>query len=441
MKKYLFRAALCGIAAAILAACQSKSIQTFPQPDTSVIKGPDRPAGIPDPAGTTVGGGGAVYTVVPHLSLPHWAAQDFAKSLQSFRLGCANLKNRQGWQDVCAQAFQTPVHSFQAKQFFERYFTPWQVAGNGSLAGTVTGYYEPVLKGDDRRTEQARFPIYGIPDDFISVPLPAGLRGGKTLVRIRQTGKNSGTIDNTGGTHTADLSRFPITARTTAIKGRFEGSRFLPYHTRNQINGGALDGKAPILGYAEDPVELFFMHIQGSGRLKTPSGKYIRIGYADKNEHPYVSIGKYMADKGYLKLGQTSMQGIKSYMRQNPQRLAEVLGQNPSYVFFRELAGSSNDGPVGALGTPLMGEYAGAVDRHYITLGAPLFVATAHPVTRKALNRLIMAQDTGSAIKGAVRVDYFWGYGDEAGETAGKMKEPGYVWQLLPNGMKPEYRP
>ncbi|MCC9395475.1 MltA domain-containing protein, partial [Enterobacter hormaechei subsp. steigerwaltii] len=183
MKKYLFRAALYGIAAAILAACQSKSIQTFPQPDTSVINGPDRPVGIPDPAGTTVGGGGAVYTVVPHLSLPHWAAQDFAKSLQSFRLGCANLKNRQGWQDVCAQAFQTPVHSFQAKQFFERYFTPWQVAGNGSLAGTVTGYYEPVLKGDDRRTAQARFPIYGIPDDFISVPLPAGLRSGKALVR------------------------------------------------------------------------------------------------------------------------------------------------------------------------------------------------------------------------------------------------------------------
>ncbi|HFA1642900.1 TPA: MltA domain-containing protein, partial [Neisseria gonorrhoeae] len=190
MKKHLLRSALYGIAAAILAACQSRSIQTFPQPDTSVINGPDRPAGIPDPAGTTVAGGGAVYTVVPHLSMPHWAAQDFAKSLQSFRLGCANLKNRQGWQDVCAQAFQTPVHSFQAKRFFERYFTPWQVAGNGSLAGTVTGYYEPVLKGDDRRTERARFPIYGIPDDFISVPLPAGLRGGKALVRIRQTGKN-----------------------------------------------------------------------------------------------------------------------------------------------------------------------------------------------------------------------------------------------------------
>lgn len=441
MTKHLYRISLFGIIALVLAACPSRSIKTFPPVDTGVVKGPDRPTGTPDPVGTTVGGGGAVYTVVPHSDLPHWNTQHFTKSLQSFRLGCDKLKNRQGWQDVCAQAFQTPVHHFQAKHFFERYFTPWQVSSNGNPAGTITGYYEPVLHGDNKATSQARFPIYGIPEDFVSVSLPASLRNSKAAVRIRQTGKNSGVIDNTRGTHTADLSKFPITARTTALKGRFEGSRFVPYHTRSQINGGALNGKAPILGYADDPVELFFMHIQGSGRLKTPSGKYIRVGFADKNEHPYVSIGRYMADKGYLTLGQTSMQGIKAYMKQNPHRLAEVLGQNPSYVFFRELTGSSEDGPVGALGTPLMGEYAGAIDRHYITLGAPLFLATAHPITKKALNRLIMAQDTGSAIKGAVRVDYFWGYGDEAGEVAGKMKTTGYVWQLLPNGMKPEYRP
>ena len=147
-----------------------------------------------------------------------------------------------------------------------------------------------------------------------------------------------------------------------------------------------------------------------------------------------------MADRGYLPLAQTTMQGIKAYMQQNPQKLAEVLGQNPSYVFFRILDDNS-DGPIGALGTPLMGEYAGAVDRHHITLGAPLFVATTHPETRHGLNRLIMAQDTGSAIKGAVRVDYFWGYGDEAGRVAGKMKHTGYVWQLLPNGVSPQYRP
>ena len=438
MSKHLFRTALLGLTAALLAACPSKSIKT---PIDTVIKGPDRPTGTPHALGTTVTpGGDASYTVVKHSDLPHWTTQHFTQSLKSFKQGCDKLKNRAGWQDVCAQAAQTGNHYLSAKHFFERYFTPWQVSGNGSQAGTVTGYYEPVLYGDSKQTAKARFPIYGIPNDFVSVPLPASLRNSKTTVRIRATGQNSGVIDN-AGSHSADLSKFPISARSTSIKGRFEGNRFVPYYTRAQINAGALNGKAPILGYADDPVELFFMHIQGSGRLKTPSGQYVRLGYADKNEYPYVSIGRYMADKGYLTLGQTSMQGIKAYMQQNPQKLAEVLGQNPSYIFFRPLQGSSEDGPIGALGTPLLGEYAGAVDRHYITLGAPLFVATAHPITNRALNRLIMAQDTGSAIKGAVRVDYFWGYGDEAGNVAGKQKTTGYVWQLLPNGMQPEYRP
>jgi len=305
--------------------------------------------------------------------------------------------------------------------------------------GAVTAYYDPVPPGAARASSRARFPVYGIPYDFVSVDLPANLRGSKATVRVRQTGQNTGRIA-ADGTHTANLAAFPITERTKALKGRFVGGSFVPYHTRNEINGGALNGKAPILGYADDPVELFFLQIQGSGRLKTPSGKYIRLGFADKNEYPYVSIGRYMADRGYLPLAQTTMQGIKAYMQQNPQKLAEVLGQNPSYVFFRTLDDNS-DGPIGALGTPLMGEYAGAVDRHHITLGAPLFVATTHPETRHGLNRLIMAQDTGSAIKGAVRVDYFWGYGDEAGRVAGKMKHTGYVWQLLPNGVSPQYRP
>ncbi|ASK28473.1 murein transglycosylase A [Neisseria chenwenguii] len=442
MKKTVFRAALWGAVAAILAACpSSKTPKKTPTYETPVVKGADRPTGTPHPLGTTVTpGGGASYTVVKHEALPHWGFQHFVSSLKSFKLGCEKLKSREGWQDVCAQAMQTSNHHFPAKTFFEKYFTPWQVSANGSQAGTVTGYYEPVLHGDTRRTSKARFPIYGIPSDFVSVPLPANLRGSKTTVRVRATGQNSGAIDS-AGQYSADLSKFPVSPRTTALKGRFEGNRFVPYYTRNQINGGAINGKAPILGYADDPVELFFMQIQGSGRLKTPSGQFVRLGYADKNEYPYVSIGRYMADKGYLKLGQTTMQGIKAYMQQNPGKLAEVLGQNPSYVFFRPLGGGSDQGPVGALGTPLMGEYAGAVDRHYITLGAPLFVATAHPATGRALNRLIMAQDTGSAIKGAVRVDYFWGYGEEAGNLAGKQKTTGYVWQLLPNGMQPEYRP
>ncbi len=438
----IFRFALMGLTAAVLAACGTKRtpVYTPTQPPLPVTPGTPLPTGTPLPKGHTLSpGGGASYKVVGHGELPQWGQQNIADSLRSFRLGCEKLKAQPDWQNVCAQAAQTPGNSAAAKAFFEQYFTPWQVSGNGKLGGTVTGYYEPVLHGDVKQTRKARFPIYGIPSDFVSVDLPANLRSSKGTVRIQPTGQNKGMI-SASGQYSANLAQFPISERTRALKGRFAGSQFVPYYTRSQINGGALNGKAPVLGYADDPVELFFLHIQGSGRLKTPSGKYVRLGFADKNEYPYVSIGRYMADKGYLPLAQTTMQGIKAYMQQNPQRLAEVLGQNPSYIFFRELPGN-DDGPIGALGTPLMGEYAGAVDRHYITLGAPIFVATTHPISNYAHNRLIMAQDTGSAIKGAVRVDYFWGYGDEAGNVAGKQKHTGYVWQLLPNGVAPQYRP
>ena len=403
------------LSAAALAACTAQKPRPVLKPAGTTVQPVNtyrtpQPAGQRAAAGTTVRptGSSASYTAVDYAALPQWSHQHFAKSLESFLKGCEKLQNQPGWQAVCTQAAQTQRNNHAARSFFEQYFTPWQVSENGQLGGTVTGYYEPVLHGDTQASARARFPVYGIPYDFVSVDLPANLRGSKATVRIRQTGQNTGRIA-ADGTHTANLAAFPITERTKALKGRFVGGSFVPYHTRNEINGGALNGKAPILGYANDPVELFFLQIQGSGR-------------------------------GYLPLAQTTMQGIKAYMQQNPQKLAEVLGQNPSYVFFRTLDDNS-DGPIGALGTPLMGEYAGAVDRHHITLGAPLFVATTHPETRHGLNRLIMAQDTGSAIKGAVRVDYFWGYGDEAGRVAGKMKHTGYVWQLLPNGVSPQYRP
>ena len=436
----LYRFALLGVAAAILAACGTKKTTPPPSTPPTVTPGMPLPPGMPSPQGFSMSpnGSSATYRVVDFAGLPEWPQQNFANSLKSFQQGCVRLKTQPDWQTACTQAAQTQANNGAAKSFFERYFTPWQVSEHGKLAGTVTGYYEPVLLGDAKHTSQARFPVYGIPSDFISVDLPASTRN-KGTVRIKQTDPNKGII-SADGNYTATLSQFPISERSTSLKGRFVGNQFVPYYTRSEINAGALNGKAPILGYANDAVELFFLHIQGSGRLKTPENKYIRLGFAAKNEYPYVSIGRYMADKGYLTLGQTTMQGIKAYMQQNPQKLSEVLSQNPSYIFFRELPGN-DDGPIGALGTPLMGEYAGAVDRHHITLGAPIFLATTHPANRYALNRLIMAQYTGSAIKGAVRVDYFWGYGDEAGAVAGKQKHPGYVWQLLPNGVMPQYRP
>lgn len=386
----------------------------------------------------TPGISGVSYRVAGYTELPQWSQQSFMTSLAAFKQGCLKLQNQASWQLVCQEAMRTTNHDRDAKSFFERYFTPWQVSQNGQLAGTVTGYYEPVLLGDTKPTAQARFPIYGIPSDFVVVSLPSNLRQNKGTVQVKLTGNNRGMIAS-DGTLVANLANFPISAKTTALKGRVEGSQFVPYYTRAQIDAGAIRNKAPILGYANDPVELFFLQVQGSGRLKTPDGRFYRLGYADKNDYTYVSIGKYMANKGYLPLAQTSMQGIKAWMQRNPQKLNEVLGQNPSYVFFR-LQPESGSGPIGALGIPLTAGYSGAVDRHFISLGAPLFLATTHPLSGFGLNRLIMAQDTGSAINGAVRVDYFWGYGDDAGATAGKMKHTGYVWQLLPNGILPEVK-
>lgn len=383
--------------------------------------------------GTVIQGkDGVTYRRVAFGQLPQWQEQAFSGSLNAFKQSCLQLVKQSAWQNVCLVAQNIHTHQ-EAKAFFEQHFSAWEVAQNGKLSGTVTGYYEPVLAGDDHLTDNARFPIYGIPDDFISLNLPASLVHSGS-VRFNIIGKNQANVDQNGA-YSADLSLFPI--KTNSIKGRLVGNQLQPYYTRNQINGGALNNRAPILAYANNPVELFFMHIQGSGRIKTPNGRYIRLGFAEKNNYPYVSIGRYMADKGYLPLAQTSMQNIKQYLADYPNRLAEVLGQNPSYVFFRELTGSPELGPIGALGVPLTGEFSGAIDKRYITLGAPIFLATTHPNTQRALNKLIMAQDTGSAIKGAVRVDYFWGYGDAAGQMAGKQKHTGYVWQLLPNGLLP----
>lgn len=378
------------------------------------------------------------YRVMDVNALPQWHHQQFESVLAQFMHSCSKLYQHSDWRHVCQQATQVEKTNQASKQFFEQNFTAWQVADGGKLGGTITGYYIPVISGSLQPTSRARFPIYGIPNDMVSVVLPAHLRGSKNSVRIKLVGTGKATISQDGA-YLADLSQFPINERTTVLKGRFEGQRFVPYPTRRQINAGALNGKATILAYADDPVELFFMHIQGSGHVRTPDGKMIHLGFADTNEHPFVGIGKYLSDKGYLPMSQMSMQNIKKWIAANPHKMAEVLGQNPRYVFFRELSGSS--GSLGALGVPLAGTYSGAVDRRFITLGAPIFVATVHPDTRQGLNRLIVAQDTGAAIKGGVRVDFFWGYGERAGQTAGKMKDTGYVWQLLPHGVLPQYQP
>jgi membrane-bound lytic murein transglycosylase A len=187
-----------------------------------------------------------------------------------------------------------------------------------------------------------------------------------------------------------------------------------------------------VLGWTADPVELFFLQIQGSGQLELDSGERIRLSYADQNGHPYRSLGRYLVERGEMTLDQASMQGIKAWAALNPTKLQDALNVNASYVFFREA--TDPRGATGALGIPLVPQYSLAVDRRFIPLGAPLFLATTYPLSDQPLARVVAAHDTGGAIRGVVRADFFWGTGPDAGAQAGRMRQPGRMWLLWPRG-------
>jgi membrane-bound lytic murein transglycosylase A len=227
-----------------------------------------------------------------------------------------------------------------------------------------------------------------------------------------------------------DLGGLYPELRNMRLRGRLNGRRLVPYYSRGEIDTRGPGFGAPVIAWTSDPVELFFLQIQGSGQVELPGGERIRVGYADQNGHPYRSLGRYLVDRGEMPLEQASMQGIKTWADANPQKLQEALNANPSYVFFRELPPA--DGPIGALGIPLTAQYSIAVDRRFIPLGAPVFLATSYPLSEEPLERLVAAQDTGGAIRGAVRADFYWGTGPEAGTLAGRMRQQGRMWLLWP---------
>ncbi len=275
------------------------------------------------------------------------------------------------------------------RAFFAAHFSPYRiVAQDGADTGLVTGYYEPLLTGSRTRTPQFAVSLYAPPDDLLTIDL-------------------------------ADL--YPE-LKDKRVRGRVEGRKVVPYWTRAELERGApaLAGKS--LVYVADPVEAFFLEIQGSGRIELTDGSVIRLNYADQNGHPYRSIGRVLSDRGELALERTSMQNIRAWARANPDKLRALLDENPSYVFFREVAaappGSLDakiDGPLGSLGVPLLAGRTIAVDTRAIPLGAPIFLATTMPSTDTPLTRLTLAQDTGGAIRGAVRADFFWGFGRRQG--------------------------
>jgi membrane-bound lytic murein transglycosylase A len=235
---------------------------------------------------------------------------------------------------------------------------------------------------------------------------------------------------------TVDLAGVYPNLKGMRLRGRLVGKTVVPYATRADIERAAIPGKE--LLWVDDPVEAFFLEVQGSGRVQLDGGDTVRVAYADQNGHPYKAIGRWLIDQGELPAAQATAQGIKAWIAAHPERRQELLNVNPSYVFFKEeRLVDPSVGPKGALGVSLVPARSVAVDRTFIPLGAPLFLATTQPGSDVPLQRLVMAQDTGGAIKGAVRVDYFFGFGGQAPDNAGRMKQQGRVWVLLPRASAP----
>lgn len=333
--------------------------------------------------------------------LPGWRDDDMKQVWPAFMQSCRGLRSNPAWSEVCrSAAATTPVPDDAAgiRAFFERHFQPWQInQAEGGTEGLVTGYYEPLLRGSRTPSAKYRFPIHAAPDDLLVV----------------------------------DLTTLYPELKGLRLRGRLQGNKVVPYFSRAEIEAGSAPMRGKELVWVDDIVELFFLQVQGSGRVRLENGDTVRIGYADQNGHPYRSIGKWLIDKGELTLDKASMQGIKDWGSRNPERLPELLNANPSYVFFRELP-NNLAGPLGALGVPLTEERSIAIDPRGMPLGAPVWLATTRPYSSQIMNRLMMAQDTGGAIRGNVRADFFWGFGDEAGRQAGAMKQKGRMWVLLP---------
>jgi membrane-bound lytic murein transglycosylase A len=346
---------------------------------------PEKPAPPKPPAAER-----AQYIPTSFAALPGWERTRLEPSLRAFLSGCARAPAI--LLGPCGTATTIAIgDEAAARSFFEANFTPYALVSTESGdSGTITGYYEPVLRGSRLRDAVNRFPIFGVPDDLIVV----------------------------------DLTNVAPETRNLRLRGRVEGRRLVPYYTRAEIDARGETFKAPIIGW--------FLQIQGSGQLELENGDRIRLAYADQNGHPYRSLGRYLVDRGELTLDQASMQGIKSWAAVNPAKLQDALNANASYVFFRE--SSDPRGVVGALGVPLVPQYSLAVDRRYIPLGAPIFLATTHPLSDEPLTRLAAAHDTGGAIRGVVRADLFWGTGAEAGAMAGRMRQAGKMWLLWPRG-------
>ena len=326
----------------------------------------------------------ASFRSVSWQDLPGWQEDDLTQAWPAWLKSCDALRKRNSdinWRLVCSQANGVSGKDKQViRQYFEVNFQAYEVRNSttGNDSGLITGYYEPVMNGSQTRTPKYTVPLYGLPNIW-------------------------------------------------------KGSKPNPAPTRAELMGsGALKGSE--LAWVQDPVAAAFMQIQGSGKIRLEDGRVLRLGYAGTNDQPFKSFAQWLLDRKEITRGEASMQGISAWAKRNPGRVEEMLNANPRFVFFKELPSnvSADLGPNGALGVPLTAERSIAIDLKAMPLGAPVFLSTSKPLTTQTLQKLVIAQDTGKAIVGGVRADYYWGSGDSAGELAGRMKQDGNMWLLLP---------
>jgi len=375
----------------------------------------EAPPPVQAPAVPETAGPNSLYlTPATFEQLPGWNEDPMSPALPAFLRSCQKFAELPTDTPIGANAFAgyvadwiplcniawglTPRDDIDMRGFFARWFKPYLVSGADGAEGLFTGYYEPELYGSlDQRTP-FNVPLYRKPDDLVTV----------------------------------DLAPFRSDLAGQSILGRIEANRFVPYYSRAEIYNGALAGRGLELLWVDDPIDAFFLEIQGSGVVYLPNGSATRVGFAGKNGRAYVAIGKVLVEWGEMTLEEVSLGSIRAWLEANPDRAKTVMEQNPSYVFFEINPG---EGPIGAQGTVLTAGRSIAVDPQFIPFGVPLFVDSFWPAgvdVGLPMRRLAIAQDTGGAIRGPVRGDIYWGSGEIAEQYAGNMKAQGRYYILLP---------
>ncbi len=348
---------------------------------------------------------GARFEPVSWKRLPGWQSDDVLAAWPALVSTCSVLYRKPEWQPFCSTlAATSPADAQFAREFLEQHLTPYRIerveGRKRDTKGLVTGYYEPLLRGSRERVDRYATPLYRRPADLLIV----------------------------------DLAEVIPELKGKRVRGRLEGNRVVPYYSRaGTRETPALAGHEIV--WIDDALDAFLLEVQGSGRVQLTTGETIRLQYEDQNGHPYRSIGRYLADQELMPLDQVNIPAIRTWLNANPHRLNEVLDSNPSVVFFREAPLDDPEvGPKGAQGLPLTAGRSIAVDPKFVPLGSPVFLSTTEPSSDIPLRRLVVAQDTGGAIRGPVRADLFFGFGADAGARAGIMKQEGSMWLLWPRG-------